>query len=140
MKKDRNGQAIIECFQAIPCNPCTSTCKAGAITMKSLTDLPVFDAAKCIGCKMCVAACPGQAIFFMEDGETQDHVRITFPYEYLPLPQEGATVMAADRNGKEVCEAQVVKVDTKKIYNKTVLVTLEIPKRYQDDVRFMIRL
>ena len=55
------GLAVLECCQAIPCNPCTSACKTGAITKDSLTSLPVFHPEKCIGCRMCVAGPAGFA-------------------------------------------------------------------------------
>ena len=133
------GLAVLECCQAIPCNPCTSACKTGAITKDSLTSLPVFHPEKCIGCRMCVAACSGQAIFFLRRcGEGQ--VEITFPYEYLPLPHVGQTVTALDRMGQPVCRAAVTGVDCPKAYNKTTLVTLAVPEQYQDTVRFMQRL
>ena len=136
--KQKKGAAVIECFQNIPCNPCVSTCKTGAITMEALTDLPVFHAEKCVGCKLCVAACPGQAIFFVQDTENE-MTEVTFPYEYLPYPEEGQDVMGSDRNGKPVCKARVVHVDRRAAFNKTVLVTLLIPTKYRDEVRFLIR-
>ena len=134
------GSAVLECLQESPCNPCTSACKVGAITKETLTSLPVLDTEKCIGCKMCVAACPGQAIFFIAKEPEKGTVEITFPYEYLPLPLEGQKVTAVDRTGHEVCEGTVVKVDNRKNFNKTNLVTLEVPGQYEDEVRFMKRL
>ena len=136
--KRKKGAAVIECFQNIPCNPCVSTCKTGAITMNALTDLPAFHEEKCVGCKLCVAACPGQAIFFVQD-TSNEMTEITFPYEYLPYPKEGQNVVASDREGKAVCKARVIRVDQRAAFNKTVLVTLSVPTRYRDEARFLIR-
>ena len=133
------GLALLECCQAIPCNPCTTACKTGAITKDSLTSLPTFHPEKCVGCRMCVAACSGQAIFFLRQREA-GMVEITFPYEYLPLPQAGQSVTAVDRMGQPVCQATVAGVDCPKAYNKTALVTLAVPEQYKDTVRFMKRL
>lgn len=137
--KKKAGVAVLECLQEIPCNPCASSCRAGAITKASLTALPVIDEDKCIGCRMCVAACPGQAIFFLADGEEEDTVEVTFPYEYLPLPEAGDEVTATDRFGQALCPAVVKRVDTVKAYNLTSLVTIEVPAQYRDSARFIKR-
>jgi len=36
-----------------------------------------------------VACCPGQAIFLVEEHEDEDYGLVTFPYEFLPLPEVG---------------------------------------------------
>ena len=61
---------VIECTQNIPCNPCQDACPVGCIKVGSnITSLPVLDGEKkCIGCGMCVASCPGQAIFLIQGG------------------------------------------------------------------------
>ena len=47
---------VIECKQNIPCNPCESACPHHAITIGNpITNLPVVDSEKCIGCGLCVA-------------------------------------------------------------------------------------
>jgi len=139
MTNKKTGIAVLECFQEIPCNPCVSACRAGAITKETLTSLPAIDTARCIGCRLCVAACPGQAIFFISENDAAGTAEITFPYEYRPLPTEGSTVTAVDRLGREVCPAVVKKVDALKPYNLTALVTIEVPAAYRDEVRFMRR-
>lgn len=134
------GLAVLECCQEIPCNPCATACKTGAITKESLNACPTFHAEKCVGCRLCVAACPGQAIFFLRPAQDGAQVEITFPYEYFPLPAPGQSVTAVDRQGRPVCPALVRAVDTPQAYNKTALVTLAVPAEYQDEVRFMKRL
>lgn len=136
----KKGTAIIECKQGIPCNPCVTACKVGAISKTSLTSSPVLNEEKCLGCKLCVAACPGQAIFFQIRDYEEGFSTISFSYEYLPLPAPGQLVQATDRLGQIVCQAEVLEVLTSKVFNKTAVVTLKIPSNYADTIRFMKRL
>lgn len=136
----KKGIAIIECLQEIPCNPCVTACKAGAISKVCLTSRPVLEEGKCLGCKLCVAACPGQAIFLQTRDYEEGFSSISFPYEYLPLPIAGQLVKATDRLGQVICKAEVLEVLKPKAFNKTAVVTLKIPFQYADTIRFMKRL
>lgn len=128
---------VIECTQNIPCNPCQEACKVGCIKVGSnITSLPVVDKqAKCIGCGMCVANCPGQAIFLVEQDE--QWAQITLPYEFLPLPEKGTQGTALDRSGKPVCQAEVVSVRAAKALDHTALLTMRVPKEYAATARFV---
>lgn len=83
---------------------------------------------------------PRTGYLFQIPAYSDETATITFPYEYRPLPVQGQKVTAVNRMGQPVCEASVLAVDTLKPYNKTVLVTLEIPLPYKDEIRFMKRL
>ena len=49
---------VIECIQEIPCNPCETACKFGAIKVgQPITNLPVLDEKLCTGCGNCIADC-----------------------------------------------------------------------------------
>ncbi len=81
--------AFIECVEEIPCNPCEASCPQGAISIgMPITNLPVLDGNKCIGCTKCIAACPGLAIYVKDYTYSDKEATITFPYEYWPLPQK----------------------------------------------------
>ena len=82
MKKGR--VACIECVQEIPCNPCESSCKFGAIAVGScITNLPNLDEEKCVGCGMYVASCPGLAITLLDLSYSEAEGTVDFPFEYL---------------------------------------------------------
>ncbi|QRN85320.1 4Fe-4S dicluster domain-containing protein [Clostridia bacterium] len=130
--------AIIECMQEIPCNPCKDACPHGAIVLDGLVKRPQLIEEKCIGCGLCIAACPGQSIFVVD--KSKEVGSVTFPYEYLPIPEVGMEIIAVDRSGKEVCAASVIKVVDSKMMNKTRLVTIRVPVDKVDEVRFMKRL
>jgi NADPH-dependent 2,4-dienoyl-CoA reductase/sulfur reductase-like enzyme/NAD-dependent dihydropyrimidine dehydrogenase PreA subunit len=128
---------VIECTQNIPCNPCMDSCPKQCISIGgadgSITGLPVFDAQKsCTGCGMCVASCSGQAIFLVDE----DVGEVTLPYEFLPLPQKGDTGAALGRDGGEICAAEIVAVKNTAAFDKTVLLTMRVPRQYAMAARF----
>ncbi len=128
--------AVIECIEEIPCNPCQTVCPGNAITVGyPITNLPGFNGS-CTGCGRCVAMCPGLAIFIVDMTYSKTEASIIIPYELLPLPHTGDTVNALDRNGTGVCKARVIKVVESKKNNRTNLITIAIPKKYSEDVRF----
>ena len=132
--------ACIECIQEIPCNPCEKACRQGAIVIgEPLIRLPVLLEDKCSGCGLCVAKCPGLAIFIVDKTYSETEASVSFPYEYTPLPTEEEEVDAVNRAGKEVCKATVVKVLNPSAFDKTPVVTLAIPKQFADEVRSMKR-
>lgn len=69
-----------------------------------------------------MTACPGLAVFVIDETYSEDKTVVRIPYEFLPLPQVGDTVDAVDRDGQVVGKAQVVKVQ--KFPNKTSIVSI----------------
>ena len=59
---------------------------------------------------MCVAACPGLAIFLVDKSYSETEATVSFPFEYDPLPEEGAEIDALSRAGEYVCKGRVIKV------------------------------
>ena len=128
--------AVIECVQEIPCNPCEAACISGAIRIgEPITNLPVLAAGKCTGCGVCAAKCPGLAIFIVNKNYSEATASVAFPFEYFPIPEEGAAVKAVNRKGDAVCDAVVLKVMNPKSFDHTPVVTVEIPKGMADEVR-----
>lgn len=131
--------AVIECCQNSPCNPCQTACRFGAITVGDpITNLPVLDESKCVGCGVCITKCPGLAIFVVD--KSRETAAVSFPFEYLPLPEKGDTVKAVDRAGQYVCEAKVIRINNAKANDCTPVVTIEVPKELSDDIRSIRRL
>ena len=129
---------VIECTQNIPCNPCQDACKKGCISIGSnITSLPiVVDNAQCINCGMCVANCSGQAIFLVDEDCGDGMATVTLPYEFLPLPEVGTKGKGLGRDGRPVCDAEVVSVKSVKAFDKTNLLTIRVPKEYAMKARF----
>lgn len=131
---------IVECFQEIPCNPCETSCPRKAIVVgRDINARPEVDHGKCNGCAVCVARCPGLAIFVVDKTYSERESAVTLPYEFLPLPHKGETVEALDREGRVRCLAKVIKVVNTKAQDRTPLVTLAVPQGLEKEVRFFRR-
>lgn len=135
-KKGIGAKAVIECTEDIPCNPCTTCCSRNAITMdsSSITSLPSVDISLCSGCGICVANCPGMAIFVVD----KDKGTVAFPYEFEPMPEQGKRVSATDRDGKIVCDGVVVKVMESSSFDHTAVITVEVPVEMTGNVRGIV--
>lgn len=128
---------VIECTQNIPCNPCQLACAKGCISIgEHMTSLPVVvPEAACVGCGMCVASCPGQAIFLVDES-APDGDLVTLPYEFLPRPEAGAAGRGLSRSGEPICEAVVERVRESAAFDGTALLTMRVPKGYGMLARF----
>ena len=132
----RGPIAITECFQNLACNPCTKACPQHAISMEpDINALPKVDPDKCIGCRVCVAKCPGLAIFVVDMTHSEDTALVTLPYEFLPVPEKGQAVAGLNRTGEEMGTFKVNRVTSGGKTNMTWMVTLEVPKALAMEVR-----
>ena len=129
---------VIECTQNIPCNPCETSCPSHCIQIgEKISDLPHFRAdAVCIGCARCVMACPGQAIFLVNESYEPGYGAVKFPYEFLPLPAVGDKGMALNRQGQPICEAEIVGVTNVKAADHTPVLTMRVPVDQVKEARF----
>lgn len=110
------------CREEIPCDPCTQSCKVDAIYKKALTTPPRINSEKCIGCKQCIAQCPGQALYYVV--EKEDVASISFAYEFVPLPEIGESVILFSEEGNILGNGIVEKADSAKSHNKTCILTV----------------
>lgn len=136
-RRAKGPYAVIECFQEIPCNPCSTSCPFGAILpMENINDLPQIDYDLCTGCSICAGVCPGLAIFIIDESTGAGLGTVTLPYEFSPLPKKGDLVSAVDRAGNSVTEATVVRINHGK-RTRTPLITISVPLERVHDVRFI---
>lgn len=120
-------KAIIECYENIPCNPCSTSCPFGAITInENINNIPVVDFDKCTGCGICAYSCPGLAITVSRVKESKALFKI--PYEFMPSPIEGEIWYAVNRYGEVIGDAKIIKVDNRPSQDKTLLVHVEVDK------------
>ena len=128
--------AITECFQNIACNPCVKACPQHAISMEpDINATPKVDPDRCIGCRICVAKCPGLAIFVVDMTHSENTALVTFPFEFLPVPEKGQLVCGLNRAGEEQGWFPVVRVTSGGKKNMTWMLTLEVPKELAMEVR-----
>ena len=111
-RKVAKGFVIADCLYGFACNPCSFSCKQGAITKSSTSVTPVIDYDKCIGCMECVSQCPGLAIF----GYRLDRSQLFLPLEFN-LPEGAKDVFLVDDYGRKVGMGEIERVIPKP--NKT---------------------
>ncbi len=127
---------VIECAEEIPCNPCELACRQGAIEVgENINSLPVLNEDLCTGCGLCIAACPGLAIFTVDSTFSEKEALITIPYEFLPLPKEGETVKCLNREGEIVSKGRIIEVSNPIGNDKTLGISVAVPKEFAKEVR-----
>jgi len=133
---NRGAVAVIECPEEIPCNVCEGACPREAIKVgHPITNLPILDEDKCTGCGLCIAQCPGLAIFVIDMKFSDQEAMVSFPYEHLPVPKVGSIIDAVDRNGNILTESKVVRVHKEKYYDHTLIISVAVPKAFAQDIR-----
>jgi len=110
----KGAVAIAECFQKIPCNPCTKACN---------------------GCGACMLKCPGLAIFIVDKTYSPTEALVKLPFEFLPLPKKGELACGLNRSGEALGWFPVVQLIQGGAKNKTNIVCLAVPKELAMDVR-----
>jgi len=135
-RMDKGAVVVVECFQEIPCDPCVTACKRGAITMPSgINDIPVVDFDLCNGCSLCISWCPGLAIFVVDKTWSDEFALIMLPYEYVPVPEKGQMVAGLDRAGEKLGNFEVIRAKSGGKKNKTWTISIAVPKELAMEVR-----
>ena len=137
--RDKVGSPVVRCPEEIPCNVCEPACPSGALRIgQDIVGKVEFSEQRCTGCGLCVAACPALAITLVNKTYTREEALVTFPYERLPIPEEGDIVLAVDDKGKPLTSVRVVRVDKRKNYDRTVLVSVALSREDLERVRDII--
>lgn len=133
---NRGPVAVVECWQKIPCNPCQTACPSGAIRIgDDINEIPRRDEDACTGCGLCVAKCPGLSILIVDGSRSPETMEFRIPYEFLPLPAPGETVIGLDRAGQPICKALVKKVMNPPAFDRTPVISLEVERKYLYEFR-----
>jgi len=136
-RRQKGAYVVIECPEKIPCDPCVDACTQGAISIPgSMIELPQVDYEKCTGCLLCIAKCPGLAIFVIDE-TPEDHSIVYIPYELLPRPKKGDIAIGLDHEGKERCEIKITKVLDSRKFDRCAVIGFSVPKDLVNDVRFI---
>lgn len=125
-------KAILECYEDIPCNPCSTSCPFDAIEIgPNINIQPKLKVDLCTGCAMCVSSCPGLAIVIAQIKD--DKAIFKIPYEFNPKPQKGETWDGVNRSGEVICDAQIESVILNNKQDHTAIVTVSVPLNFLHD-------
>ena len=120
---------VIHCFQEIPCNPCMTVCPKGLITTNGhpILGLPVYSG-DCIGCRKCVAICPGLAITLVDYRKNSDFPTVTVPWELGNwVLEKGQTVTVSEWEGNPIGSGTVLSLKAAPGYPSTMLLDIAVP-------------
>lgn len=120
-------KAILECYEAIPCNPCATSCPVGAIAIEpNIHAQPIINLDTCTGCAICVAICPGLSIMLAKLSESKAYFKI--PYEMNERFEKGMVVDALNRSGELIGVATILSVSETKHGVRTQLIEVEVDR------------
>lgn len=126
---------VMECYEEIPCNPCSTSCPFHVVKMENINNLPQCDLDKCTGCGNCVGRCPGLACFVIDETVGNGKIKVTIPYEMVPLPAVGDIVDALGRDGEVVGKAKVLRVLSTPKLDHTSIITILVDKELLYEAR-----
>lgn len=125
----------VYCQQEIPCDPCAASCGKKAIIKRTLNALPEFKEENCIGCLLCVANCPGQALFYLNE----ELKELIFPFEFCARPEIGEKIDLVDEYGNILGLGEVKDFIDKKAFNRTSLIVVKGSMEDLDRTRGIVR-
>lgn len=122
-------KAILECYEDIPCNPCSTSCPFEAIEIgENINKQPQLKIDLCTGCAICVTSCPGLAIVIAQI--KGDKAVFKIPYEFNPKPQKGDIWDGVNRSGEVICDAYIESVQFNQKQDHTALITASVPLEF----------
>jgi Fe-S-cluster-containing hydrogenase component 2 len=125
-------KAILECYEDIPCNPCSTSCPFDAIEIgPNINVQPHLLVDVCTGCGVCVPSCPGLAIVIAQIRGNDAVFKI--PYEFIPIPIKNEIWDGVNRSGEVICDALIENVVINKKQDHTAVVTVSVPVEFLHD-------
>lgn len=117
---------VLHCTQEIPCNPCMTSCPKNLINTSGHPVLGVPEYSEgCIGCRKCVAVCPGLAVTLVDFRRDPLKPTVTLPWEFPDdLLEAGRIVEVMDWEGEPLGEGKVLGVKPAPGYPSTRLLDL----------------
>ncbi len=91
--KNKRGQPFFMPRPCMQCEnaPCVRVCPVGA-SFHDAEGLVLVDQDRCIGCRMCMAACPFGARYFVDEDPPAHVDPFSHPTPQYPVPQQKGTV------------------------------------------------
>lgn len=120
---------VIHCLQEIPCNPCMTVCPKNLISTSGhpVMGLPEYSEG-CIGCRKCVAVCPGLAVTLVDRRKDPDNPVVTIPWELGEWTlEEGQEVFLTGWEGDLLGRGRVAALREAPGYPGTMLLDLIVP-------------
>lgn len=120
---------VIHCLQEIPCNPCMTVCPQNLISTSGhpVMGLPEY-AEGCIGCRKCVAICPGLAVTLVDRRKNSEFPTVTIPWELGDWTvAEDQSVTVTGWEGELLGQGTVLGLRKAPGYPGTMLLDLMVP-------------
>lgn len=119
---------VLHCTQEIPCNPCMTSCPMDLIGTSGhpILGIPVYSGG-CIGCRKCVAVCPGLAVTLVDFRRDPLKPTVTLPWEFRDdLFETGRIVEVMDWEGGSLGEGRVLGVKPAPGFPSTRLLDIQV--------------
>ncbi|MBE0701279.1 MAG: 4Fe-4S binding protein [Acholeplasmataceae bacterium] len=122
-------KAILECYEDIPCNPCSTACPFNAINIgDNINTQPKLNVEACTGCGLCIPSCPGVAIVVVQ--LQSDKAVFKLAYEFLPIPEKKQVWYGVNRSGDVICDAHIDQVLLSQQQDHTAVITVSVPAEH----------
>ena len=130
---------VLHCQQEIPCDPCSTLCPKGLISLQTedIRSIPQFNPAlgECIHCEKCIAGCPGLAISLLDYRKDPDNPFVSLPVEFNQKDIANLSeVTTVDIEGHILGTNPVIRVKNNPKNDRTLIMKIQAPSSYADKI------